>query len=861
MPSIRRFVVVPAVPEKLQALTELAYNLWTLWNYDASGLFRRLDSELWESTNHNPVRVLSLVSQDKLAAAAADEGFLAHMNRIRADLQHYMSTPTWYTQNYGAAPDGKITKIAYFSAEYGIHESLPIYSGGLGILSGDHMKSASDLGLPLVGVGLLYRFGYFRQSLNADGWQQEAYPENDFFHLPLTQVMDASKKPVTIELEYPESNVKAYIWKLQVGRISLFLLDANVPSNRPEDREITARLYGGDQDMRVRQEVLLGIGGMRALTALQYKPTVCHMNEGHSAFLSVERIRVLMDEEKLTYNEALELVSASNVFTTHTPVPAGNDAFPLETIERYLAPYYTNLGLKKEALFDLGKIAAGDIQEPFVMTVLALRTAWHCNGVSALHGEVSRNMWHRIWPEVPIPEIPIKSITNGVHTQTWLSDEFSSLYSRYLGADWADKPTNYKMWDRVSRIPDSELWRSHERRREHLINFVRDRLKIQFDRRGSSAGDKSRISEILDPEALTIGFARRFATYKRATLLMRNQERLIKLLTNRDRPIQFVFAGKSHPRDDGGKRFIQDITAFCKREDVRARMVFIEDYDMNVARYLVQGVDVWLNTPRRPMEASGTSGMKGPINGAINLSILDGWWVESYKMNPQSGWAIGTEVEHNNDEFQDHIDSESLFELIEKEVVPEFYDRGARRPAAQVDRSHEGIHPHRLLLLQHLAQVQEYFEKFYLPAHKLCVTLVGQHGSGAKSLAEWKTRLSSEWGKVWIFDVRANDNEPMMAGSTLDVQANVSLGPIKPDEVAVELYYGPIDAAGNISNARNIPMSKVSTQDKKAPEYPIHTYAGKIVAQSCGQQGFAVRAIPKNPNVQLRMEPGLIRWS
>ncbi|HUO09631.1 MAG TPA: alpha-glucan family phosphorylase [Phycisphaerae bacterium] len=861
MPSIHRFVVVPAVPEKLKALTELANNLWTLWNYDASGLFRRLDPELWESTKHNPVRVLSLISQEKLASAAADEGFLAHMNRILADLRHYMTTTTWYTQNYAPAAGANPTKIAYFSAEYGLHESLPIYSGGLGILSGDHMKSASDLGLPLVGVGLLYRFGYFRQSLNADGWQQEAYPENDFFHLPLTQVMDSDKRPVTIELEYPDSKVKAYIWKVQVGRISLYLLDANVPSNRPEDREITARLYGGDQDMRVRQEVLLGIGGMRALTAMGYKPTVCHMNEGHSAFLSVERIRVLMEEEKLTFKQALELVASSNVFTTHTPVPAGNDAFPLDTIERYLGPYYTKLGLTKEQFFDLGKINAGDTHEPFGMTVLALRTAWHCNGVSALHGEVSRKMWQRIWPDVPMPEIPINSITNGVHTQTWLSDEFSNLYTRYLGVNWSDKPTNYAMWDRIDRVPDSELWRSHERRREHLVNFVRDRLHAQFERRGSTAAEKSRIEEILDPEALTIGFARRFATYKRATLLFRNKERLIKLLANRDRPLQFVFAGKSHPRDDGGKRFIQDIIAFCKREDVRNRMVFIEDYDMNVARYLVQGVDVWLNTPRRPMEASGTSGMKGPINGAINLSILDGWWVECFKNNPQSGWAIGTEAEYNNDEFQDHVDSESLFDLIEKEVIPEFYERGADGlPRKWIHRMKQSIHSV-CSYFNTSRQVQEYFEKFYLPAHNTCIALVGQHAAGAKALAEWKDHISKEWGKVWIFDVKSNDTDQLQAGSTLDVQASVSLGPIKPEEVNVELYYGSIDAAGNISNAHNIPMTKIATEEKKAPEYPIHTYAGKIVAQSCGLQGFAVRALPKNANVALRMEPGLIRWN
>ncbi|HEX5005679.1 MAG TPA: alpha-glucan family phosphorylase, partial [Hyphomonadaceae bacterium] len=522
--------------------------------------------------------------------------------------------------------------------------------------------------------------------------------------------------------------------------------------------------------------------------------------------------------------------------------------------------YYPKLGLTREQFFDLGKITPGDPHEHFGMTVLALRTAWHCNGVSALHGDVSRRMWQRIWPDVPLPEIPITSITNGVHTQTWLSDEFSTLYTRYVGANWADKPTNYKMWDKVDRIPDSELWRSHERRREHLINFVRERLRIQFERRGSTAGDKNRIGEILDPEALTIGFARRFATYKRATLLMRNPERLIKLLTNRDRPLQFIFAGKSHPRDDGGKRFIQDIMRFCKREDVRARMVFIEDYDMNVARYLVQGVDVWLNTPRRPMEASGTSGMKGPINGAINLSILDGWWVECYHNNPQSGWAIGTEQEYNNDEYQDHMDSESLFELLEKEVIPDFYDRGADNlPRKWISRMKQSIRSC-CSYFNTSRMVQEYAEKSYLPASDLCIKLLNEHGQGAKDLARWMDRVAGDWDKVWVFDVKANDGEPMKAGGTLEVEANVSLGPLKPEEVSVELYHGPLDANGNIMYPKRNPMTRVRTQEKTAPEYPIHSYSGKVTINSSGQQGYAVRVLPRNAHVDLRMEPGLIRW-
>ncbi len=856
MPTIRRFVVVPAVPENLAALAELANNLWTLWNYDATALFSRLDSDLWEVTNHNPVALLNLISQEKLQAAAADEGFLAHLSRVKADFRHYMETQTWYKQNYPA----NNARIAYFSAEYGLHESLPIYSGGLGVLSGDHMKSASDLGLPLVGVGLLYRFGYFRQSLSNDGWQQEHYPENDFFSLPLTQIMDGNGQPLMISVDYPTGPVRAYIWRINVGRVSLFLMDTNVPSNRPEDREITARLYGGDQEMRVRQEVLLGIGGIRALYAMGIKPTVCHMNEGHSAFLSLERIRIMMHDEKLSFAEAREMVAASNVFTTHTPVPAGNDAFQPDIIERYLGSYYPQLGISKEEFYNLGKIVPGDPHDHFGMTVLALRMAWHCNGVSQLHGHVSRDMWQRIWPEVPMPEIPIKAITNGVHTQTWLSDEFSFLYNRYLGANWADRPTNYEMWKRVEKIPDVELWRSHERRREHLVQFVRQRLYKQMVHRGSSSTELSRVDEILDSEALTIGFARRFATYKRATLLMRDVERLLKLLNDRDRPVQFVFAGKAHPRDDGGKRFIQDIIKFSRRDDVRRRMVFIEDYDMNVARYLVQGVDVWLNTPRRPMEASGTSGMKGPINGAINLSILDGWWVEAYKSNKASGWAIGNEDEFTNDDFQDHLDSESLFELLEREVIPSFYDRGGDGvPRRWISTMKQSMYT-TCSFFNTSRMVQEYFERFYKNADELYGKLVVNHGDGSKQLSKWKAGLQHEWGKVWIFDIKSEAHEPMKAGDLMKIECNVALGKIPPSEVTVELYHGSVDSNGQILHAMTTPMQLVSSEQKSSKDDPIHHFVGTINANSCGQQGFAVRAVPRNPNVELRLEPGLIRW-
>jgi starch phosphorylase len=850
MPNVRTFVVVPSIPEKLKPMLELSHNLWTIWNFDAISLFRRLDAELWDKVNHNPVRMLSLVSQDRLQAAAADEGFVAQLNRLVGDLHQYMSCPTWYKQNH---PNSKAV-IAYFSAEYGLHESLPIYSGGLGVLSGDHMKSASELGLPLIGVGLFYRFGYFRQQLNADGWQTELYPENDFYTMSVTRVQNSKNEPLVVRVEFRDHPVLVNVWKIQVGRIPLYLMDADVPDNRPEDRELTARLYGGDQEMRIRQEILLGIGGIQVLTAMGIKPSVCHMNEGHSAFLSLERIRVIMQERGLGFEAAREVVAASNIFTTHTPVPAGNDAFHPDMIDRHLGHYYPKLGLSREQFMNFGKITPNDPAEHFGMTVLALRMAHHCNGVSALHGKVSREMWHRIWPDVPVHEIPIESITNGVHTQTWLSDEFSYLYSRYLGSDWTQRPTNYAVWNNIERIPDVELWRSHVRRRDHLVHFARKRLRKQLQDRNASLLDIQRVDEVLDPNALTIGFARRFATYKRATMLFRDPERLIRILSNRDRPVQLIFAGKSHPRDDGGKRFIQDIVRFCRREDVRTRIVFLEDYDMNVARYLVQGVDVWLNTPKRPMEASGTSGMKGPINGAINLSILDGWWEEAYKTDSGSGWAIGNAEMFDNEEHQAEHDTQALFNLLEKQVVPEFYERGADDvPRRWIERMKKSIQTV-VSFFNTNRMVQEYFERFYLPANERFEKLTADQWQTAIDVTQWKSKVSSHWNEVRIFDVDANTNQPLKSGTPLQINAKVYLGTLTPQEVRVEISHGPLDANGAVIHKHRTPMT-VNQSDNG-----VHQYSGTIVPSTCGQQGYGIRVLPKHPQIDLRLEPGLIRW-
>ncbi len=849
MATIHRFVVVPAIPEKLEPLNELAGNVWSLWNYEAVNLFNRLDPDLWEQTNHNPVRLLNLVGQDKLKSAAEDEGFLSHLSRVSNLFHAYISQPTWFSINY---PDSKAV-FAYFSAEYGLHESLPIYSGGLGVLSGDHLKSASELGLPLVAIGLLYREGYFHQHLNGDGWQQEQNPENDFFAMPIKPALGSDGQQIVIQVEYPHGMVYAGIWKVSVGRVSLFLMDTNRPENRAEDRAITARLYGGDQDMRVRQEILLGIGGIRALKALGIKPTVCHMNEGHSAFLSLERTAVLMDQEKLSFAQAREIVASSNVFTTHTPVPAGNDFFPREMIEHYFSNFHDRLKLTREEFLALGRVNMEDAHESFGMTVLALRMAWHCNGVSELHGHVSQRMWQRIWPEVPPQEIPITSITNGVHTQSWLSEGFARLYQEYLGAKWSDRPADHSVWARTNRIPDSELWRTHERRKERLIDFARTRMKDMLSRQGNMTQEIQRIDEILDPKALTIGFARRFATYKRATLLMRNPDRLLKLLKDHNCPLQFIFAGKAHPRDDGGKRYIQDIFRFCQREDVRTRMVFIEDYDMNIARHMTQGVDVWLNTPRRPMEASGTSGMKAAINGVLNLSVLDGWWCEAY--NGENGWAIGNGEEYSNDEYQDEMESRRLFDLLEKSVIPTYYDRGLdglpRTWIRQMKNSIQTICP----TFNTNRMVQQYCQSFYLPSHDMFEGLTENKNARGIALAAWKKELVDQWPFVRVRSVDMPQQGALKAGESMKVTAVVELGAINPQNVRIEIYYGQINPSGDIIESRSHEMAMGSPLEKG-----VYQYVGAINAASCGQQGFALRVLPDHPDIELRLEPRLIRW-
>jgi starch phosphorylase len=637
MPTYHTYNVIPILPPALEPLREMVFNLWWTWEPSARRLFRHLDPELWNRTNHNPVRMLQLSRQARLLEVAQDDDFRRELKEVHDAYRRYLARP----DTYGKTGKGNaLTRpVAYFSAEFGFHESIPNYSGGLGILAGDHCKAASDLNLNFVAVGLLYRHGYFKQQIDKDGIQEAVSLDQNFHHLPLREVRRENAR-VLISVRILDRDVFAKIWELHVGRVNLYLLDTDVAENSPEDRLITAELYGGDLEMRMRQEIVLGIGGVKALAALGIEPGVFHMNEGHSAFLALERIRLNVTEKNLDFYSALQVVASANIFTTHTPVPAGNDAFPRDMMRRYFSEFATQLRIPFRRAFHV-RSDADEPNDPFSMTILALRLSRHANGVSKLHGEGQSFALERCLVRRAEHEVPITSITNGVHTKTWMAPEFSALYTKYLG-DWEERLTDHDFWRGVIEIPDAELWETHQKLKLRLVEFVRERVRARRTRIGESPEALRRVNQILDPEILTIGFARRFATYKRGALLFSDKERLSRLLHDETRPVQFIFAGKSHPRDEGGKALIREVYKFSREAGFENRIVFVEDYDTYIARRLVQGVDLWLNNPLRPLEASGTSGMKLPPNGGLNLSVLDGWWCESH--NGKNGWAIGAEI-------------------------------------------------------------------------------------------------------------------------------------------------------------------------------------------------------------------------
>jgi starch phosphorylase len=660
--------LIDRMPEKLRRLPELAYNVWWSWNADARELFRRLDYPLWRRTLHNPVKVLRLVSDQTLAARAGDAAFLRRFNKVMMAYDRAMANGhSWFHTTY---PHLTGKTIAYFSFEFGLHSSLPIYSGGLGILAGDHAKEASDLGLPFVGVGFFYPQGYFRQHVPSHGWQEAIYEPIDMTHTPILPVNNADGQEMRVSVEMGGRLVHARIWRVQVGRAPLFLIDTDVPENEPWDRELSARLYSGDSEMRIRQEIMLGVGGVRLLHALGYDPAVLHMNEGHSAFLLLESIRRRV-AAGMGFVEAAEITRAQTIFTTHTPVPAGHDVFAFHLMDKYFQGFWEQMGISREEFLSLGRH-----EEPwgdaFNMTVLALRMAGQYNGVSKLHGEVSREMWKHVWAGATAGDAPITSITNGIHVPGWTAGEMRHIFNKYLGADWEDHHDDPILWERLADVPDEELWRVHVALKGKLMNYLRARARRSWVNGLCDPTEVLVSGTLLDPDALTIGFARRFATYKRASLLFTDLDRLQRILLNMHRPVQIIFAGKAHPADEPGKHLIQQVYSMAKLNQFGGRVAFVEDYDMHSARYFKQGVDVWLNTPRRPREASGTSGMKASLNGIPNLSILDGWWVEGY--NGANGWAI-EDRQYPIAEEQDYHDAQTIYRILEEEVVPLYYNQ------------------------------------------------------------------------------------------------------------------------------------------------------------------------------------------
>ncbi len=840
--------VVPSLPPNLRALHELAYNLWWTWNPEAIELFRRLDREAWEESGHDPVRMLGIVDQTRLEAASADDAFLAHVDRVHGEFQTYMRTPsTWYRRNHGESSG---PRIAYFCLEYGLTESIPIYSGGMGVLAGDYLKSASDLGVSLVAVGLAYQQGYFRQYLNANGWQGELYPENDFSCMPMELEM-RDGMPLTIELPYPDRRVSAQVWRVQVGRVPLYLLDTNLPQNHPDDRRITHQLYGGDGETRIRQEIMLGIGGVRTLRALGMQPRVYHMNEGHSAFLAVERMQQLVSDHGLTVGEAKEIVCASNLFTTHTSVPAGIDLFDAGLVEKYLGPYYGTLGISRSEFLSWGREVPSDDGSPLNMLVLALRLAGQTNAVSQLHGEVSRRLWRNVWPGVPEREVPIIAINNGVHTRSWISQDLAGLFDRYLGPRWTEWPSDQTVWDAVDEIPDEELWRVHERRRARLVAFARRRLREQLEKRGSPPAEIAYAIERLDPDALTIGFARRFAVYKRATLLLRHPQRLAAILTNRERPVQVIISGKAHPKDNPAKELIRQLIHLT-RENGLANVVFIEDYDMNVARYLLQGADLWLNTPVLMREASGTSGMKASANGVLNLSVLDGWWAEAY--HPDIGWAIGRGEVYEDRNYQDEVESNALYDLLEKDIVPLFYNRASDGlPRAWIRRMKDAMRAV-VPMTNTNRMVIEYTERLYQLAERRFERLSADGFARARVLNAWKANLYRHWHEVEVVGVETDARGDLPVGAELEVRASVRLGHLTPEDVSVETYAGALDPSQEITGGRATPMTFVRV------EKGLSLFVGRVRCDSSGRRGYTVRVLPRHEDLAHPFEPRLIVW-
>ena len=846
-----RITVNPQLPKRIDKLNEVANNLWWSWNTEFLRLFQKIDRDLWEESEKNPVKFLKRVSQEKLEDASKNISFLKEYDRIIDNFEAYINSKnTWFSRQY---PKNKDDLIAYFSAEYGLDQTIPIYSGGLGILSGDHLKSASDLGIPLVAVGLLYKNGYFNQKINGYGEQKTEYKNIDLYDLPINPVKDEKGEDLIIYVKFPKRRLYLKVWQINVGRVKLYLLDSDIDKNNEEDRDVTLRLYGGDQEMRIRQEIVLGMAGVNLLKTLGLNPTVYHMNEGHSAFLNLEIIKNIIKEKEVSFEVARDIASSKTVFTTHTPVPAGNDIFPVALVEKYFKDFWPRLGLSREEFLRLGMKPLGELEPGFNMGILALRIAGKKNGVSKLHGAVSRELFGEIWPDIAANESPITYVTNGIHTCSWLSPRLKELYNKYLDPYWQDSMFDDNKWQKIKNIPNDKLWEAHQDRKVKLLELVKHSVTNRLRRENYNYEDINDIVSKLNPNALTIGFARRFATYKRATLIFKDLERITQILNNQDMPVQLIFAGKAHPKDKEGQDLIKYIHDIAMMPQFKGKIFLLENYNIAMSRYLISGVDVWLNNPRRPMEASGTSGQKASVNGVINFSVLDGWWAEGY--NQYNGWTIGTNAEYNSYEEQDKADSESIYYTLENKIIPMYYKK---------DRN--GISEEWLEMMKEsiistggkystARMLVDYTDKLYIP---LC-NLTKEYYQDIEKVAEfnnWKQDIMTNWKDIKITQVNNLDNITIDAGNNIEVKCEVELPNINKDNIEVEVYYGKILDNGIVENVSIIPMELEDFDD----ENKKYLYKAKVELTTGGNYGYTFRVMPKHEMILEPTNLNLIKW-
>ena len=851
-----KITVNPQLPKNINRLQEIANNLWWSWNTEFLRLFKRIDNDLWETVDKNPVKFLKRVSQERIEMASKDERFLKEYSKVVKNFDDYMSSKdTWYSKKY---PNSRNDLIAYFSAEYGLDQTIPIYSGGLGILSGDHLKSASDLGIPLIGIGLLYKNGYFNQKIEGyGGMQVSEYTDIDLENLPITPVKNEKGEELIIYVKFPKRRLYLKVWQINVGRVKLYLLDSDIDNNNPEDRDVTLRLYGGDQEMRIRQEIVLGMSGVELLKVLGLNPTIYHMNEGHSAFLTLELMKNIIEEKQVSFDVAKDITSAKTVFTTHTPVPAGNDIFPIELVEKYFKNFWGLLGIEREEFLRLGMKPQEELDTSFNMGILALKIAGKKNGVSKLHGEVSRELFGEVWPNIAANESPITYVTNGIHTCTWLAPKLKDLYNEYLTTPttpyWQDKIYLDETWKRIKNIPNEKLWGVHLERKEKLIDIIKENTTERLRRAGVSYEEIREIISSLNSNDLIIGFARRFATYKRATLIFNDLERITQILNDSERPVKLVFAGKAHPADKQGQDLIKYIHELSMKPQFKGKIFLLENYNIAMSRYLVSGVDVWLNTPRRPMEASGTSGQKASVNGVINFSILDGWWAEGYDQT--NGWSIGTNQEYSSYQEQDLADSQSIYKTLESKIIPMYYDK-----------NNNGISDRWLETMKNsiittggkystARMLVDYTTKLYMPLINL-TNYYYSNLDNAVRYTTWKKDLYTNWKNITIEQEDNPENINIDAGDSIEVRCNVTIPNLNKEDIRVEAYCGKVSDNGIVEDVIVVPMKLVSEEE----QYKRYHYYAKISLVSGGNYGYTFRVMPQNEMLLDSENLDLVKW-